>query len=352
MDLKELKEEHYKTAKLNIDRIERREVSFQCKPWAKASVYWKRAQYFQSVEKLREALIENAEDYIGIFASVSKYQDPQIPAPSKRGLMSSDLIIDVDMKAEGSRLDWMHEVCSATASVLSVLKNTFGISEDDMTLEFSGNKGFHITITDQRYTTMSRDHRSAIIEYIRGDNLSRDVVSYYGGGWGESFKSHLRSIAKISDKKDRLKILSAMGLPSTTCKKVSALLKDPTVSQVLSEGRYDYIDDKIASSLRNTHYKAAVEEFSVVDAKVGKNIYAILRIPGTIHASSGLVSTLLEFEDLNDPDVIFDKIKEAGGLDPVEITLTKPAVEDLDRVHEWPVGTHTVPRWLALHLLH
>ncbi len=71
-----------------------------------------------------------------------------------------------------------------------------------------------------------------------------------------------------------------------------------------------------------------------------------------IHAKTGLVSTRLELSMIDDPDEVFQQIKSAGGLDEVEINLDKDVLEDLTEKTMWTKGTHKVPRWLALHLLH
>ena len=88
------------------------------------------------------------------------------------------------------------------------------------------------------------------------------------------------------------------------------------------------------------------------DTGVTTDKHKIFRFPGTIHPSYGFVATSLELSDLDDPSIVFDKIKKAGGVDLVEVTLDHDAIEDFEVRKHWAAGTYTIPRWLALHLLH
>ena len=112
------------------------------------------------------------------------------------------------------------------------------------------------------------------------------------------------------------------------------------------------MDKKVLASLQSHFFNQQKQLLSLVDKGVTTDAYRIFRIPGTIHPKSGFVSTRLHIDDINDPDVIFEKIKNAGGYDMVSLTLTEETTENFDTQSVWSAGTHEVPRWLALHLLH
>ena len=119
----------------------------------------------------------------------------------------------------------------------------------------------------------------------------------------------------------------------------------------VSQGHLRFFDAKVSKSLQNNFYNEQKELFSCVDKTVTPDKHRILRVPGSIHPSTGLVSVRLEPSDIDEPNVIFEKIKSAAGVDPVEITLEKATLEDFTSKKLWEAGTHTVPRWLALPLL-
>ena len=109
-------------------------------------------------------------------------------------------------------------------------------------------------------------------------------------------------------------------------------------------------DANTTNAIRNWSIKSRKEAFSTIDKVVTVDKNRILRVAGSIHPKSGLVCSTLELSDLSNPEIIFEKLKAAGGLDEVTLTLTEPALENFERVHRWEAGTYTVPRWLAIHL--
>ena len=128
-------------------------------------------------------------------------------------------------------------------------------------------------------------------------------------------------------------------------------MNDAANRNKVSQGHLGLFDEKIKKSLVDNFYNEQKEIFSCVDKKVTPDKHRILRVPGSIHPKTGLVAARLEPSDIDNPDVIFEKIKIAGGLDEVEITLEEDTIEDFTNKKLWTAGTHKVPRWLALHLL-
>lgn len=344
MSLKELKKEHYENTELVVKDIARREITFGLKI---------RHQAFSDVEDLRSVLAARPK-IDGCFASTAYYLDPHVRAPTKKGHLGTDLVFDIDVNPTTNRLNWLYDICYRTSAVLDILTNELGFSKEDMMLDFSGNKGFHITVTDASYNDMSKTDRTQLGKYILGEGVVRKNLEYGKGGWNRRYAFYLQNLAKLTgdDAKKNRKVLDGLGLPKITAKKLSDLLTDSTKREALSKGRLSFLGDKIVTALQSNFFNQQKELLSCVDKSVINDLYKIMRIPGTIHPKSGLVSTVLTIDDVDDPDAIFAKVKAAGGLDLVTITLDKEVTEDFDRVKVWPAGTHEVPRWLALHLLH
>lgn len=342
--LKELKREHYEGADLLVSSIARREISLGVNI---------RAQHFTSTEDLADTLSARS-NIEGAFASTAYYLDPNVKTPSKRGHLGYDLVFDVDLKPSTNRLDWMYDVCFRTSALVDVLVNELGFSKDEMILDFSGGKGFHITIDNPSYRDLSKTDRAQLANYIIGEKVDRKNLKYGKGGWNRRFSKYITNMTKLMgrDAKANNKLLKSLGLPQTTTKKLGDLLTDSTKREALSKGRLGLVNQKVLASLQSNFFNQQKEMFSLVDKVVTTDAYRILRIPGTIHPKTGFVSTRLHIDDINDPDTIFEKIKDAGGMDMVTVTLDKEAIEDFDQVKVWAAGTHEVPRWLALHLLH
>jgi DNA primase small subunit len=342
--LKELKKHHYENTELLVSDIPRREIALGLNI---------RAQHFTSAKELASTLSARS-NIEGAFASTAYYLDPNVKTPSKRGHLGYDLVFDVDVKPSTNRVDWLYDVCFRTSALVDILVNELGFSKEEMHLDFSGGKGFHITIDNPSYRDLSKTDRTQLVNYIIGEKVDRKSLKFGKGGWNRRFSDFMRNLVKLmnDDTKTNYKLLKSLGLHQTTTKKLGDLLTDSTKREALSKGRLDLLDKKVLASLQSHFFNQQKQLLSLVDKGVTTDAYRILRIPGTIHPKTGFVSTRLHIDDINDPDAIFEKIKDAGGRDEVIITLTKETVEDFDTEKIWPAGTHEVPRWLALHLLH
>ena len=268
----------------------------------------------------------------------------------KKGYLGHDLVIDIDKHLEGSRIDWLDDICEITDSLVNILIRTLGFKEEEIILEFSGNKGFHLLIKGREKLPV--EDRRQIIEYLMGEKIDRKNLEISKGGWGKIFGDAVKRIALLSgdDKKANNKTLLSLGLPKVHAKKIGDLASDKTARDFLKEGRLNVLDAKSSNAIRDWILRSKKEDFSTIDKKVTVDKNRILRVAGSVHQKSGLVCVPLELSDLSDPQAIFEKLKVAGGTDEVELVLKEPALENFERMHRWEAGTYTVPRWLALHL--
>ena len=154
---------------------------------------------------------------------------------------------------------------------------------------------------------------------------------------------------------DNEKILLSMGFAKSNAKKISGLMSDSTKRAAFSQGHLWVFDAKVSKALVDSFFIDKNRLFfadRVLDSSVTTDKHRVFRFPGTIHPAYGFVATTLEVSDLDDPSIVFDKIKKAGGVDLVEVTLDRDVLEDFEVLKLWSAGTYTIPRWLALHLLH
>lgn len=350
MELKEkLYCEHYEQHPLLIGRIERREIALQT--WRDKGPS-NRHQYYQSTEHLMGDLVRQ-ETVCAIFASVAYYQDPQVKAPSKKGYIGSDLVFDIDLPIDGSRYDWMYTACDATLDLVRVLTKELGFSEDSLVIDFSGSKGFHITVSDESLRDMHKDDRRHLVQYILGEKVDKSLLGVEKGGWSSRYDAYKSRLGQVccDDKVTNEAILSKVfNLPQVHAKKLGDHLSKSSNRAAMKGSRLE-LSDAAEKSLRGLFLRAEKKKFSGVDKQVTVDKHRIFRIPGSIHPKTGFTSTRVLLSDLSEPDRVFEKIKVAGGLDEVVVTLTEAKVENSDKVQLWAPGTYKLPRWLALHLL-
>ena len=263
---------------------------------APSSVYCSNARYEYPTRPIEEKGWLGAELIFDIDAT-------DIPTPCKR---SHDLWYCESCKSTGKLprparcpkcqgpTEEFHgtcEVCLAAAGehtrrVIDFLTNDFAVSSGAVKVYFSGNRGYHLHVYDERFEQLDPQARGEIAEYVRGSSLpaSQSIASQIrrrpqgvgpqGSGWS-------RRISGFVDEKR----------PSYT----------GTLQKLVSES---------ISSQR-----------ALVDASVTTDIHRVFRLAGSLHGNTGMskmaVSSLDDFDPQTDPVVLSDRpVKISVGFYP------------------------------------
>lgn len=123
---------------------------------------WKRHMGFKNVEKLRAFLIGIQPDHV--FFSSAKYENPATyPMEEKhKGWLGSDLIFDIDDDdlPEGTS----YEAALHIVVLRDKLRKDFGLEVDIIT--FSGSRGYHAHVQDERIQMLNKYERGEITDYF------------------------------------------------------------------------------------------------------------------------------------------------------------------------------------------
>jgi len=168
--------------------------------------------------------------------------------------------------ADLRQLHWSCEEClEATKQhvvrLTGFLTEDFGVPSTKISTYFSGNRGYHLHVYDERFEPMGAAARAEMANYIRGKGL---LVRnrFDGGGRGLGWSRR--------------------------------------VAAVVSEGETQHLLERVVSS-----YGA------IIDEAVTADVHRIFRMPGTLHGSSGLlkmrVRDLRSFRPDTDPVVLGDE---------------------------------------------
>ncbi len=162
------------------------------------------------------------------------------------------------IRCEGTnttQLHWSCEECLAATKVhafrlIDFLTKDFGVSSAKINVYFSGNRGYHLRVDDDRFESMEPSARAEIANYIKGTNMIRQLApkwqteSGFGqGGWQERIAAS--AVKEQSQKLEQ--ITSAFG--------------------------------------------------SMIDEAVTTDVHRIFRMPGTLHGNSGLLK--MRVQDLS-----------------------------------------------------
>ena len=335
--------EHYSTAELHISDIHRKEIAqFQFGDTGQ----WHRAQYFQNHTDLQRNLTEGRPP-AGLFSSAAYYMDPNERVITRRDLMKFDFIIDLDdyMPDDMDMIDFIDIMRAKTKYLVDRYLLDLGFKEEDMMIDFSGNKGFHITFESDDYTHLDQADRRQIIGYVVGDKLDRSLIlpdsklRHYG--WNKQVVHFLNHILEDSSIENLQKYFT-----KSNAKKINSLLADPAVVARLQAGSLvDFDLNALRKAVMKEH---AINVKSIVDKGCTTDKHRIFRVPGSLHAKRGLPSVRLDMFQLDSVDLIIDEIMRVAGEDEVEVNLLNDVEINFPRKKSFEKGKHTMPRYEAL----
>lgn len=303
--------------------VERREFGFG--DFDRTIAY--RHMAFGNETKLHTYLIENAPPFVSY--SPSEYEDPAgRPMESKRWI-GSELVFDLDatdmklscQKEHGS--SWVCQNCldSVKAETIKLVEDflipDFGVPESEISVNFSGNRGYHVHVMNDDIYRLGSGARKKLTEYIAGAGI--DLKSFFPAlgergmrldgpmptdyGWGGRLARGVISALNGGEP-----ALMALGIEKPTARKLSKN-KAEVILGIATNGNWDKINiEHKAEVWTNVLNGMAVKQGDQIDRNVTNDIYHIIRLPNSIHGKSGLISKKLRsFHDING----FDPMKEA-----------------------------------------
>ena len=171
--------EFYKRYVVSVPDIDRRE--FGVGNWEKKIAV--RHISFDSVDKLRTYLVEDTPLYISY--STAYYEFPSNRPMEAKNWQGADIVFDLDADLEGRRFpteEQLEEVKNRTIRLIEeFLISDFGYSKKDLSINFSGGKGYHVHLNDDRVIQLSSDARRQIVDYIQGTMLDVNAFIYDKG---------------------------------------------------------------------------------------------------------------------------------------------------------------------------
>ena len=253
---------------------------------------------------LRQKLVKDAPLYVS--HSVAYYEFPEARPMVKKNWLSSDLIFDLD--AEGHTcgkftcqkcMDGVKQ--DAVKLIENFLLPDFGFSRSDISVNFSGSRGYHVHVFSEAVAQLDREARREIADYVGGVGLSferlfwTDGKKFLGptpaqGGFGGKFArafvkrldddSFATSIArKLKHKEEREKLKSA-----------------------IENGNYDNIgiakrEEKLVEKFDEMRLTMAGR----IDSNVTADTSKLIRMANSIHGGSGFLAKSVDSIDKFEP---------------------------------------------------
>jgi DNA primase small subunit len=262
---------------------------------------------YKSSGELAADLVKQAPS--SVFCSNGVYSNPTLSMDEK-GWKGAELIFDIDAssiptacrakhsfwackacgkiarslerppkcpKCESTGLTQLHWSCAEclaatkehVSRLIGFLTNDFGVSSAGIRVYFSGNRGYHLHVADERFEGMEPSARTEVANYIKGTGLVRPQSSDYASSSASGRGGWLERVTASADKDQPQRL--------------------ETVINAFS---------------------------SRIDESVTTDIHRIFRMPGTLHGNSGLLKMRVHDLDGFRPD--YDPVV----LDDEEVTLS------------------------------
>jgi len=317
---------------------------------------------FKNAKELNTFLREKTPFYISY--SSARYELPAARPMEKKGFVGGDLIyefdaddIKTDCKSShdswkcpqcgssgkgnvrecsscgaGTKIDeWVCPECitetkKQTLRMLRALENDFNFS-DGVQVNFSGSKGFHTHVRSSAVQKLSRAARLELLDYLTGTNLSLEAMGFVfskgsvscprrgiAKGWAKRLLAKAQAAFEAGDA-DRIGVMGSVlsGAASKLLKEKQRIISGMERGQLLSASGV-----KPEKFWKSALQYIASEEQLTLDRQTSVDINKIIRVPNTLHGSTGLQAKIADVSSLNG----FDALKESVVLPESEMKIS------------------------------
>ncbi|MBP1922888.1 DNA primase small subunit [Halorubrum alkaliphilum] len=306
------------------------------------------------------------------YFSAARYDDPGASTMGKKGWRSADLVFDLDadhlpgVDPETTPYAEMLAECKgALVRLLDFLEGDF--SFDDLTIVFSGGRGYHVHVRDESVRALDSEARREIVDYVRAIDLDMDglirTVSERGttkrvlrteGGWGARVHGALVEYAdelrEMDDDAARERLMELDGIGEGRAKTIlGAFERTPAA---VREGNVEAGGPGVRRLVSALAARTAATDTAPIDEPVTTDTRRLIRLPGTLHGGSGLVVTSVDRDDLAEFDPLRDAVPDRFVGRDIRIECeTKRTVELNGRRISVQPGTNTVPEFAGVFLM-
>jgi len=183
--------------------------------------------------------------------------------------------------------------------VKDFLMGDFGISRTEISLNFSGNRGYHIHVRSPSLRELDKEARQEIVDYVTGRGI--DVRYFFDvsrvpprgpkptdGGWKGRVARKLVEI--LSGAKDASELVR-FGVSPALARRI--MRERGHVVELIKKGVWPFIDTKADDAFASV--SALVRSISPymgkeIDTNTSVDIHRLIRVPDTIHGGTGLLA--------------------------------------------------------------
>ena len=305
--------------------------------------------------------------------SAAYYKDASARPMERKGLLGADLVYefdagDIPTKCKEKHDFWICPKCNSTGKgsvpkcpkcfattkqyefpckrcieetkkqvikLLNILESELGLTQG-ISINFSGNAGYHVHIRSDTIRHLSQDARIELVDYLtlsgfvpehNGFNLSAKMLrcpeyAELKGAQARVMQHMIKFIMNANT--DELAQYGCISLPSRRKReglKLASYIHENKESVVarIKKGTLFYIGSRtVASAFWRAIIEHAVRLASIkLDRQTSIDIHKIVRVPDSLHGSSGFIAKTVPLDELKE----FDPFEHALAFDSGQIKV-------------------------------
>jgi DNA primase small subunit len=344
-------------------------------PWSEGSTTMVRHRSMLDLGDLGDFLARKRPRHV--YFSAGRYRDPGAGTMSEKDWQDADLVFDLDadhlprVDPERDNYGEMLSTCKdALVRLLSFLEDDFGFN--DLSIVFSGSRGYHVHVRDEAVRRLGREARREIVDYVRGVGIDfeRVVESEPVGGMGRETPAQKRSLSTTggwsrrvhrrvdavvdellsmddADAIDRLRSYEGIGEG-----KANAILTAAASNrEAIAAGNID-IHPAFISLVRTLVNDTVEREIAPIDEPVTTDLNRLIRLPGSLHGGTGLAVRPIDREQLEAFDPLVDAVPSTFESQEIAVSVTDPGTVDLGGdTFTVSAGPETLPEYVGIFLM-
>src|SRR5467141_1860441 len=393
---------YYDTMKPTLpDRFGRREFGFMF--WTPGIV--QRHLGFSKEEELKAFLASRVPTHA--YYSSAYYENPNAGTMEEKGWLGADLIFDLDADhlPNAAKMSYPEMLEAIRLKILHLyddfLAADFGYDEKTMRIVFSGGRGYHIHVFDERVWSLGSHERREIVDWITGKGLDVGAVFRESAFDKKEFQGHTRVkkrlVAPAQDEPGwRGKIMRGI---NALAAKLEAMQPNEAIKFLTS---FEHVSDAEARDLYENLFKPrgtkprvirgvdrlregqleslsdrsrdllirlvqdiqpvrsdelggvsleGIVQRAETDEPVTSDIKRLIRMPSSLHGKTGLQVVPVSRDEIDEFRPLRDAVPQAWTEDSVRMNLkNKISMEIRGDVFNLAPGVNDVPQYLAIFL--
>jgi DNA primase small subunit len=336
-----------------------------------------------------------------VYYSSAYYQRPAAGTMAEKGWQGADLIFDLDSDhlRGAEQLDYAGQLALVKTRLVALvddfLFDDFGIDPTSTSLVFSGGRGYHVHVRDDRFLSLSSPERRELVDYVLGtgfdpaDVVERRRTDVRSGQTMGSLEvgGELGAFGRLPPRTRSLPSVDAPGWQGRTSRAVhdvlnrwlkegldfavqemvtwriprpkarryaSDLIAKERAKKILETRSLDVSKHDLPDEVLNAIVRGAgIEVQGETDAPVTTDIHRLIRLPNSLHGGTGFRVVPLARDEIAGFDPFRDALVAEGDESRTPITYVTEARYPFpgEPLHAVPAGTDELPTPVALFLV-